>query len=119
MAGFIQKIRRIALQFFSVVLILIIGGAVWFIASHTIVQTEKEYIFAKKESWSFENNYVDVREWSLFDYLEHPEIAAALIEAGYKDIQESLENSEEKARLNEAIQKTGEALQSIADPFKK
>ncbi|MGC9327565.1 MAG: hypothetical protein ACP5I1_08020 [Candidatus Hinthialibacter sp.] len=111
--------KKVVYGIISIIIILIIAGGAWFIANHTIIKTDKEYVFAKKESMSFENNYVDVREWGVSEYIEHPEIAQALIEAGYQDIQESLENSEVKAKVDEAIEKTGEALQSITDQIKQ
>lgn len=119
MAGFIGKIK---LGILWIVLLLLLGSAgiaAGFIGSHTIICTEKEYVSMKKESFGFENNYVDVRQWSLLDYLAHPEIAQALIENGYNEIQASLEESKGKDQLDETLEKTGEAVKSLLDKMKK
>ena len=118
-AGFVKKMKK---GFVIIFILHIIGftlAGVWYVGNHTIVKTDKEYASIKKESFGFERNYVDVREWTVLDYIENPEIARALIDKGYSDIQASLEKSDGKAKIDEAIQKTGEALKSITDSLTK
>lgn len=101
------------------VLLAVAGGAAWFVSSHTIIRTDKEYVFAEKEKMNFENNYVDVRNWTVLDYLDHPAIAQALIKEGYQDIKAELEKSDIKTKVDESVQKAGDVLKSFADQLKK
>jgi hypothetical protein len=117
--GLIKKIKRGVLLLTVLPLLAIAGGAAWYIGGHTLVRTEKEYVFVQKEKMGFENNYVDIRNWTIFDYLNHQEITQALIEKGYQDIKTKLENSGGKAKIDETVQKAGDALKSLSDKLNK
>lgn len=117
--GLIKKIKRGILLLIILPVIAAAGGAAWYIGGHTLVRTEKEFVFIEKEKMSFENNYVDVRKWTIFDYLNHQEITQALIEKGYSDLKKQMEQSDVKTKIDETVQKAGEALKSLSDQMKK
>ena len=100
-----KSIKRGVIYVVLAIVIIAAGGITWFIGSHTVICTEKEYVFAQKEKFAFEKNYVDVRQWTILDYISNPEIAQALIANGYKELQEEMDKSEVNAKTNEVLNK--------------
>ena len=108
--GLVKKIKRMVLWIVLLVVLVGTGAGAWFVGSHTIIQTDKGYVYREKEKFGFENNYFDVRNWGIKEYLKHPEIAQALIENGFTKIEESLKKVETGNPIGEALQKISEAL---------
>jgi len=50
------------------------------------VMSEEGFLVVPKSQSSLSNVYVDIREWSLTDWGDHPEVARALIADGRSDL---------------------------------
>ncbi len=97
----------------TIILLILIGAGAFFAGSYTVVQTEEELVFLEKESFQYENVYLDVRDWTVNDYAEHPNILKGLINKGYSDLRKHLENSEIKQKLEQL----GKEFNSLLDSF--
>ncbi|RJP31382.1 MAG: hypothetical protein C4527_07995 [Candidatus Omnitrophota bacterium] len=92
----------------SVVFLAIIAYAAWFTGNYVIVRTDEEFLTLPKEKFEFSTIYVDVREWGLLEYIDHPNILKGLVRRGYTDLQHYPDSSEFKNAFNEITDKLKE-----------
>lgn len=60
--------------------ILAVVGAVglWFVGAYRVVQTKNGVHLIRKSHWSFDQSYVDTRNWDLLDYVKNAELTQEL-----------------------------------------
>ena len=100
--------RMIKKWIIGVILLAIISLAAWFAGNYVIVRTDEEILTLPKEKFEFSTIYVDVREWGLLEYINHPDILKGLVRRGYTDLQHYLDSSEFKNAFNEITDKLKE-----------
>ena len=75
--------RRITTLLFGMVL----GGGLVFSAHHYhLVRTGKQFLLIPKIEVALVDPYVDVRDWHLDDWEDHPELLAAMKDHGHGDL---------------------------------
>jgi len=75
--------RRLFTLFFGV----LVGGAlVFFGFNYHAVRANEGFLFVPKREATLDGFYVDIREWGVSDWNEHPRLAAALVEHGRSDL---------------------------------
>ena len=77
---------------------MILGGLLVVISlKYHVVRTNDGFTFIPKQSNSFENAYVDVREFGLADWAEHQSLAIAIVQAKKEHIlQDSAQQSAQR-----------------------
>jgi hypothetical protein len=87
--------RRLTTLLFGIVL----GGGLVFSAHHYhLVRTGKQFLLIPKIEVSLVDPYVDVRDWHLDDWEEHPELLAAMKDQGHGDLLPLTRSSDVRAR---------------------
>jgi hypothetical protein len=76
-------IRRLL---FAALLIVLGGVLTYFSLGYHYVRTDDGWLMVPKTEMHFNDTFVDIREWSLRDYREHPELVEALVEDGHADV---------------------------------
>ena len=119
--------RRLTTLLFGMAL----GGGLVFSAHHYhLVRTGKQFLLIPKIGVSLVDPYVDVRDWHLDDWEEHPELLAAMRDRGDKcprcgvtfviDIQGDLAcyqcGNTEKCAMNGCTPSSGEQLDMVGIP---
>lgn len=69
-----------------IIVLAVVAGAVWLPGKHSLVRAPKRLILLKKTEFSLKEVYVDIREWNLAEYANHPALTKALVIQGYKDL---------------------------------
>jgi hypothetical protein len=70
-----------------------LAGVAWLGGSHAVIVTDSDVVFAEKPSLSFDNIYVDVRDWDAGDFLENKAVAQMLTKAGVTSAVDRLRRS--------------------------
>ena len=68
-----------------IVLFIVLGSITLLLNIH-IVKTDKEIVTLWKDKLTFEDTFVDVRDWGPLDYVRHPGISKGLMKKGYDEI---------------------------------
>ncbi len=64
--------------FSLVILVLAIGGLLYFLAAYQVVRTEKGYAVWEKKDWEFSVPVLDTRDWNIADYIREGRISEAI-----------------------------------------
>jgi len=73
---------------------ILIGGMCMYSAFHYhVVVTEETYYFIPKQEAALADAYVDIREWGIAEWTDHPALAIAMQKAGHGDlVKQSVKN---------------------------
>ena len=99
----------------KLILLALIVGGVWFAGTRSVIVTDREIMVTQKSSFTFERTYVDVRDWSLDDYLKDPETLKTLIGKGYARASKAVKNAELKAKFHTGVRKLSESLDKLIE----
>jgi hypothetical protein len=102
-------------QFFVVIFVSLILLAVWGVGSYAIVVTEKETFTMAKKEFGFDPILVDTREWSMQDYLDHPEVTKTLVNRGYEDLEQRLKDSDLAQDFKKIFNDVRNLMDSLTD----
>ena len=100
-----------------ILVIAVLAGALFFSLGFHVIVTSQKTLVVGKETLSFKDSFVDVREWASVDYLRHPRVTNILVKEGLYTAVSTLPGSGMKVKdAAKAIRKTGtrikEAVQS-------
>ena len=65
------------------------GGLVWGGMNYHVLQTNQGVVVVHKRQSTLSDTYADVREWGLQQWTDHPDLVAALSDAGRADVIEN------------------------------
>jgi hypothetical protein len=99
----------------KLILLAVIVGGVWFAGTRSVIVTDREIMITDKTSFTFSRAYVDVRDWSLDDYLNDRETLRALVGKGYPHASKAVKNAELKAKFHEGVRKLSESLEKLIE----
>ncbi|MBD3268312.1 hypothetical protein GF373_16725 [bacterium] len=106
--------KRIIQKISLIVVVLILLVLLWVAGSYSLVITEKETVWVEKEAFGFHNMIADTRDWSMNDYLDHPEITKTLVDRGYEDLAEQLKNSDLAKEFEQLFSDMGDIFKSLS-----
>ena len=108
---FLKKMRFAV--FFFVLGFVGTAIAFWYFGTHTLIRTQDDFFWASHPEFTFEQCYLDVREWGPSDFLANPEITRVLVEHGYDQTLESAKKAGKEVK--EEIQRGLEDLSKRLD----
>jgi len=86
------------LKWIGLGILIAAGGLGWFSYTRHVVRDEDGLRVVRKTKGSFQDIYVDVREWGAFDYLQHEDVRDALARAEAEEVKEKLRETGEKVK---------------------
>ena len=105
--------RRLTTLLFGMAL----GGGLVFSAHHYhLVRTGKQFLLIPKIEVSLVDPYVDVRDWHLDDWEEHPELLAAMKDQGHGDLLPLTRSSDVRARRSGSSHEDDSAAHLVPIP---
>ena len=94
------RMRRLTTLLFGMAL----GGGLVFAAHHYhLVRTGKQFLLIPKIEVSLVDPYVDVRDWHLDDWEEHPELLAAMQDHGHADLLPKMRSGDARSERTDAL----------------
>lgn len=93
------------------------AGGLFASLSYHFIRTEKQFLVVERKSeLTFEDTFIDAREWGLGDYFKHPRIAGILAGRGLKSAFGGADGAADKAvketkkALDQGLEKVQEKL---------
>ena len=65
----------------------VVGGAlIWGALQYHLVRTNEGFTYVPKQHTTLADTYIDVRQWGVTDWAQHPDLALSLSQNGHKDL---------------------------------
>jgi len=87
----------------------VVLAALYFTLAYRVIWAKDGMHLAKKQEWTWKDTWVDVRDWSLADYVPNGEIGGQVADIKWSDL---------KDRLNEAWSDLGRQLEDWSEELK-
>ena len=97
----------------AIVLAGLVVGAYW-CAGHHVVRTDRGVLVVAKRYLAAGDTFADVRAWSSAEFVEHPELKAALVAGGYEDLLADLKARERQAALDDLKNRAAGLAKDVA-----
>lgn len=81
------------------------AGGLFASLNYHFILTDKKLVVERKSELTFEDTFVDTRDWGIGDYLKHPRIASVLATRGIRSAFGGADGAAE-----DAVKKTRKAL---------
>ena len=100
---------------FMVITCMLVGGTLFWLATHHVVRTERGCFVLKKRFLTMQESFVDACGWTSADYATHPDLNEAMSKQGYADLLTELKTREMKAAVRDKAGKMGASARRLKD----